>query len=363
MIRVRAPGRITLSGEHQDYLGFPVLTLAISRYIYLEAERIPESFFQIELPNINHFLEIPLKNKELEYSNKRDYLRSGYNIFLRKGACFNKGYRIRIIGDIPINAGVASSSALVITWLFFMNLISDLKLSNFQLANEGYNAEVNEFQEAGGMMDHFNSVYGKLIYLEASNPKPNPLNFDPQLTGIVLGDSMECKNTVDDLIRVKSKSITVFNELKKVMPEFNQYTTQLDELNQILPNIKKQSQKLLVGNIINRDITYQMKKLFFNNLNVSSSRKNFNFYQKLGELLNLHQKQLRENIQISTKKIDLMIKSCIESGAYGGKINGSGFGGTMFAIMPGNEQKLISAIEEAGGKGSIIQTSNGVETY
>jgi len=28
-------------------------------------------------------------------------------------------------------------------------------------------------------------------------------------------------------------------------------------------------------------ITYQMKKLFFNNLNVSSSRKNFNFYQKL----------------------------------------------------------------------------------
>ena len=58
-----------------------------------------------------------------------------------------------------------------------------------------------------------------------------------------------------------------------------------------------------------------------------------------------------------------MIKSCIESGAYGGKINGSGFGGTMFAIMPGNEQKLISAIEEAGGKASIIQTSNGVETY
>jgi len=145
-------------------------------------------------------------------------------------------------------------------------------------------------------------------------------------------------------------------------PQLSSVVIMRDELNQILPNIKKQSQKLLVGNIINRDITYQMKKLFFNNLNVSSSRKNFNFYQKLGELLNLHQKQLRENIQISTKKIDLMIKSCIESGAYGGKINGSGFGGTMFAIMPGNEQKLISAIEEAGGKASIIQTSNGVET-
>jgi len=35
----------------------------------------------------------------------------------------------------------------------------------------------------------------------------------------------------------------------------------------------------------------------------------------------------------------------------------------MFAIMPSNEQKLISAIKEAGGKARIIQTSNGVETY
>ena len=58
-----------------------------------------------------------------------------------------------------------------------------------------------------------------------------------------------------------------------------------------------------------------------------------------------------------------MIKSCLERSAYGSKINGSGFGGSNFAIMPGNEQMLISAIEEAGAKARIIQMSSGVETY
>ena len=35
----------------------------------------------------------------------------------------------------------------------------------------------------------------------------------------------------------------------------------------------------------------------------------------------------------------------------------------MFAIMPGNEQKLISAIKETGGKSRLIQASNGGVTY
>ena len=81
---VKAPGRLCLFGEHQDYLSYPVIALAISKYIYLEAEPINEPKFLVEMPDINETFEIELKNKELEYLSKRDYLRSVYNIFLRK---------------------------------------------------------------------------------------------------------------------------------------------------------------------------------------------------------------------------------------------------------------------------------------
>ena len=127
MIRVRAPGRITLFGEHQDYLNYPIIAMAISKYIYLEAKKLSSSYLSIELPDINENIEIKLNNKELEYSSKRDYLRSAYNQYLRKGYRFQKGYKIKISGDIPINAGAASSSALVIAWLFFLNLIQPTK--------------------------------------------------------------------------------------------------------------------------------------------------------------------------------------------------------------------------------------------
>lgn len=367
MIRIKSPGRVCLFGEHQDYLGYPVIALAISKFIYLEAEKTNEPKFIIDLPDIQEMVEIPLKNKEVAYYSKRDYIRSGYNLFIRDGFKFNKGYNIKITGDIPINAGVASSSALLIAWLYFLNLISNRKLDTYSLAIEGFNAEVKEFAEGGGMMDHFSSVYGNLIYLKPNNLKPNLTTYDLKLDGFVLGNSLEKKDTVEDLIRVKVKAISAFKELKSIMPSFNPFTSQLNELSHYLPLLNKEHQKKIIGNIINRDITLKAKNLIENNFNLLKFKENNKqiefFYRQLGNLLNLHHRQLKDNIQISTKKIDKIISKCLDSGAFGGKINGSGFGGTMFALFPNNEGIIKKIIEDTGGKGFIIKTSNGVEVY
>jgi galactokinase len=368
MIRIRAPGRICLFGEHQDYLNFPTISMAISQYIYLEAVKVEHRHFLIELPDLNENLEIRLNNKELEYFSKRDYIRSGYNLFLRKGFKFQKGYKIKITGDIPINAGVASSSALVMAWLYFLNLLSNEqnKLNLYQLAIEGYNAEVKEFEEAGGMMDHFTSTYGSLVYLDSRGPNPNIQNVKNKPEGFVLGNSFETKDTVDDLAKVKKISINAFRNLKESMPNFDQYTTSLDEIRDYLPNLREDYRKKIIGNILNRDITIKAKKLIFNRdltriiSNIKNKKK---FYQNLGILLNLHHEQLRNNIEISTQKIENLISGCLKNGALGAKINGSGFGGTMFALYPEHEEKIKKSIEANNGEPFLIKTSNGVETY
>jgi len=367
MIRIKSPGRICLFGEHQDYLDYPVISMAISKYIYLEAERISEKVFEINLPNLNQFIEIPLKNKELDYTSKRDYLISGYNQFIRKKFRFNKGYKIKITGDIPINAGVASSSALVIGWLYFLNSITERKLEPFQLALEGYNTEVKEFQEGGGMMDHFTSVFGKLISLKPEEPKPKLKTYDFTLDGFVLGNSMEKKATIDDLVRTKLSSLEAFEILYSIFPKFDRFYTKFEDVEPYLSSIKEENKKKIIGNIMNRDITYKAKNLIENHISLVkqgiSPNVDLNFYRKLGTLLNQHQEQLRENIGVSTSKINKIIGDCLETRAYGSKINGSGFGGTMFALFPNNEQLLKKTIQNAGGKAYIIKTSNGVETY
>jgi len=367
MIRIKAPGRICLFGEHQDYLNYPVIAMAISKYIYLEAKKISEPKFVIHLPDIDGSMEIPLNNKELEYYSKRDYLRSGYNQFLRKGIQFARGYDIKITGDIPINAGVASSSALVMAWLYFLNTIGGSPFSDgIALANEGYNTEVKEFGEAGGKMDFFSSVYGSIIYLDSSESKPMIKQYELSLDGFVLGDSLEKKDTVDDLIRIKTTSLDGFKALKEILPEFDLFTTNIADVEESLHNLNKIHQKIVIGQIKNRDLTQNAKNLIYNYFNRSnkSEKDKLIFYQELGNLLHEHHQQLDTNVGISTNKINIMLSECMNNGAYGGKINGSGFGGTMFALTsPGKEADLVSAIENADGKAYLIKTSNRVELY
>ena len=367
MINIKAPGRICLFGEHQDYLNYPVISMAISKYIYLEAERISEPKFLINQPDIGTSIELLLNSGELEYTSNRDYLVSGYNQFVRRNCKFEKGYKIKITGDIPINAGVASSSALVIAWLYFLNLISGKNLDSFQIALEGYNTEVKEFKEGGGMMDHFNSVFGNLIFLKPKIPKPNLFVYNLPLEGFVLGNSKEKKATVEDLLKTKNATLKAFKILREILPDFNQFYTKLEDIEPYLVNLKKEYKQKIVGNIINRDITYNAKKLIDKQYSLITKKKKKNidigFYQELGNLLNLHQQQLSENIQISTERINKILQNCLNSGAFGGKINGSGFGGTMFALLPNKEQLIKNAIEEAGGEGFIIETSSGVENY
>jgi galactokinase len=342
--------------------------MAFSKYIFLEARRLSLSKFIIDLPDVNEHLEIQLNNKEIDYFSKRDYLRSCYNQFIRKGIMFSKGYIIKITGDIPISSGAASSSALVIAWLYFLSLVNDNKsvMGLKSLALEGYNAEVKEFGEAGGMMDHFSSTYGYINYLESKKSDANVMNLKNRIEGFVLGNSFESKETIKDLFKVKKISIKAFKILKKVMPNFNRFTSSFDEIEQFLPSLEKKYRKKIIGNIFNRNITLKAKDLIFNqwfSTKNSELEEKSLFYQQLGALLNQHHEQLRDNIEISTHKIDKMIKDCLKAGAFGAKINGSGFGGTMFAVSPGNEQLLKDSIEKNDAKAYLIKTSNGVEFY
>ena len=82
--------------------------------------------------------------------------------------------------------------------------------------------------------------------------------------------------------------------------------------------------------------------------------------KRLGELLYEHHCHLRDGIGISTPKIERMLDAAMEAGALGGKVNGSGGGGTMFAYAPGRQEEVKAAIDAAGGRGMKITPRQGV---
>ncbi|MDI6829292.1 MAG: GHMP kinase, partial [Armatimonadota bacterium] len=121
------------------------------------------------------------------------------------------------------------------------------------------------------------------------------------------------------------------------------------EVMDLVDRLPEPSATKLKANLINRDITIEAMALF----------KGKPDPKKLGELLTKHHEQLRNGIRVSTPKIDSMLQAAIEAGALGGKINGSGGGGCMFAYAPGREKEVVEALERAGGKAYILTIDQG----
>jgi galactokinase len=351
-ITVSTPGRICLFGEHQDYLGLPVIAAAISRRVNITGFNRTDGKAIIHLPDINRentFNIFP----EMPYVHKRDYFRSALNILQRRGYTFKKGIECTVQGNIPINSGTSSSSALLINWIHFLTKMADTPkpISAEEIAEIGYQAEVAEFKEAGGMMDHYSTAVGNVIYLE-STPMMKVEELKPQLGTFVLGDSQEPKDTVGLLRRVKGGVLQAIEKIKKENYDFSLFTANFDDLNDYKNILTFEEQELFSGNIDNHRILNKALELLKSDSFEDS---------ELGELLNHHQFNLRENLKISTPKIDRMIQASLDAGALGGKINGSGGGGCMFAYAPKNPEKIAQAIENQGGKAYIISVDEGTK--
>jgi galactokinase len=349
-LKISTPGRICLFGEHQDYLGLPVIAAAISKRITIEGEFKKENIVSISMPDINEIDSFEIE-ETIPYKLERDYLRSSVNILLREGFTFSNGIDCMIKGDIPINAGTSSSSAMVIAWINILARMSDQNkiLSSEEIAYLGYKAEVLEFSEPGGMMDHYSTAIGNVIWLE-SVPKIKLELLRPKLGSFILANSLEPKDTKYILSRVKKGVLNIAAELSKKDPGFSLQTAQLEDIDRFKDDLNEELYELLRGTIRNRDITFEAHKVL--------SAKDVN-EQRLGRLMNEHQTVLRDVQRISTTKINKMIETVLDEGALGAKINGSGGGGCMFAYAPNNTKKILEAVKRFTNEAWIVNIDEG----
>ncbi|RIV21452.1 GHMP kinase [Fibrisoma montanum] len=350
-VTASTPGRICLFGEHLDYLGLPVIAAAISRRITLTAERIQEPTVRLHLPDLGTNEQFAFAGQPLPYVQDRDYYRAALNVLLREGYTFSSGFDVTVRGNIPINSGTSSSSALVVTWLNALARLADhpQPLPPERLAELAYGAEVLEFGEPGGMMDHYSTAVGNVIYLE-SQPQINLTVLRPRLGTFVLGDSQEPKDTLGILGRVKFGMLDILKRINGINPAFSLHTGSLTDAAEYKDILTKDEYVLLKGTLANRDVLREA-------LTVLQAPELD--HARLGQLLTDHQATLRDAQRISTPKIDRMLEAARTAGALGGKINGSGGGGCMFVYAPDQPNVVAEAIERAGGKAYVIQVAQG----
>src|SRR5512143_3894760 len=253
LLRVSTPGRICLFGEHQDYLGLPVIPAAVSLRITVEGCRRNDRQVRIELPDLSSRVAFTLGGR-LAYTGERDYYRSSVNVLQDAGFTFSHGCDAEVRSAIPINAGTSSSSALVVSWINFLAWISDQQavLTPGECARYAHAAEVAEFREPGGMMDQYTTTYGGVLLIRFT-PEPVVEELPVRLGTFVLGDSGEPKDTKSVLARVKGRVLAVSRRLAARDPRFHLAAADARRLEEYAPGLAGEELRLLRGGLRNRD--------------------------------------------------------------------------------------------------------------
>lgn len=350
IIQVSAPGRICLFGDHQDFLGLAVIAGAIDRRITIVGAPRTDRLLHLYLPDIGQFDAFD-PGKEVSYRGSRDYLRSVTNVIRRAGVEWRTGFDCTVTGTIPINAGVSSSSALVIAWAYFLMVAADPETTPdpVAVARIGHRAEVLEFNEPGGMMDHYTSAMGGLVYIDCGGDISVERIGRP-LSGFVLGDSLEPKDTMGVLKQSKEDTLSGVRMMQENYSGFHFRTSSLADVEGTLKKLPERERRKIHANLVNWEITCAARHILAADAFVPET---------LGTLMDRHHEMLRDGIGVSTPKIERMIEAARRAGALGAKVNGSGGGGTMIAYAPGREEPVTEAINRTGGRAGAAIIDSG----
>lgn len=313
-IRVSAPGKLILYGEHAVLHGAPCIVTAVDLRIRAKIKKTEGNDLVVEA----EALSTPYQKKISELGRNRppkevQFVETAVYLFYRKYN-ISQGLGIKTEADFSSSYGLGSSSAVSACVVYGLSCLFDIKIDKRELFNLCLQT-VLDVQGKGSGFDVAASVYGETLFFRAGGEVIEDLQTEE--IPLVVGWSGKKADTVSVIDRVEKQ--------KENHPE---------KINNIYSQI---------GKLVSRAKS-----------EISASN-----WKKAGKLMDRNQEYL-DKLSVSTKKLNRMIKNAREAGAYGAKLSGAGGGDCMIALYGGQGRNQIEkAIERAGGQ--IISIDTGAQ--
>lgn len=317
-IKVSAPGKLMLFGEHAVVHGKPCIVTAVDQRMEVKASFNGEDELVVNAPQLG------IKNykrtvKELgrrEMPKQVSFIEAAVKRFYQKYG-LEKGLNITTHSQFSHTYGFGSSSAITITTLKALSLLYKIKLSDKEIFDLSYQA-VLDIQGVGSGFDLAAALWGGTLYY---------------------------KKGAKIVERIKLKELPMIVCYSGVKADTPTLVRQVAEF--------KRKKPLKVKNIFQQieEITLEAKKFL--------SRKK---WPELGELMNKNQ-NLLEKLGVSTILLEKLIKASLKAGAWGAKLSGAGGGDNIIVLYPPFKKKKIEkSLIKAGGKIMTVKlNAQGVE--
>lgn len=324
-----APGRVNLIGEHTDYNDGFVLPMAIDRRTLVAAAARVDRRVRVRTLNLEETAEFDLDRPWTPRQRHwLDYVEGMARILEERGLRLS-GADLAIESDVPVGAGLSSSAALEVSAGLALVSVSGASIDRAQLALAGQAAEHKYVGANVGIMDQFVAALGRrghalLIDCRSLQWTPIPLNLPG--TAVLICDTgvkhelasseyntrrRECERGVE-MLREFLPGIKALRDVS--LDEFNMYENRLSE------PIRRRCRHVVSENV---------RVLAFADA-LRSGR-----LEEIGRLMALSHQSLRDDYEVSSAELDLMVSIAAGLGeaTVGARMTGGGFGGCTVNLV------------------------------
>jgi galactokinase len=392
-----SPGRLDFLNTHQDYKGLPVVSVAINKRAYIAVSEAKATSRVISLNlceegsecvDIFSASDVSLRSEEW-FGN---YVRSVI-ITLRKKEFRVRNFNMLIYSEVPIASGLASSAALQVATITSLNELFGLGLSRQEIAELAYQSEHDVMGIPCGRLDQYGSVMGGITLIETKPPfrtktfKGFPLEFVVLDSGIRHSTrdvhSARIKELVSglrDLLKSSKLPENTRTLLKEDVYETDWGNLKLEHLIPLLEDVNPTSRKrivftlkmhastILALRLIEEGWTRSLGALIEDLLErecpdclITSSKSSNEILRLLGGLINYQHVLLRDFYEVSTPELEIIRARALEAGALGVKISGAGMGGSLLALVEGEEEgrRVLHQTRSIVKRGWVVSVDEG----
>ena len=337
----RAPGRVNLIGEHTDYNDGFVMPAAIDLSVFARVWPREDRKLEIRSENFDDTIEFDLDEPNPAPRHHWSDYAIGVAVTLERAGHRLRGAFLQIRGEVPVGSGLSSSAAVEVATACALTANSDLSIDKRELALLCQRAE-NEFVGARvGIMDQFTSLFGRaqralLLDCRSLEFKLLPL---PDTVNLVI-----CNTMVKHAL-----ASSAYNERRAQCEEGVRH------LAQFLPNVKALRDVTITqleqfGRDLPTVIYRRCRHVITENARVLAAAEALEQHdlRRFGELMAESHRSLRDDYEVSSRELDLMVELArgVE-GVYGARMTGGGFGGSTVNLV---DTRQVEAFKQSVSK-------------
>jgi galactokinase len=319
----RAPGRVNLIGDHTDYQVGLCLPIAINRDVLIGFR-----------PRTDGTVRVRSLDLDAEVSFAVDGWSSGalatwgrpiaetVRLLRDRLPTPFVGYDAAISSTVPMGAGLSSSAAFEVALALVTAAVGNLRLGPIELALVAQEVEQRATGVPCGVMDQLASVSGRAghaLLLDCRTLTTTPVPIPPAVGVLVVHSGLERRLAGSAYAQRRASCETAAARLG-------------------IETLRDATLEQVADDPIARHVVTENARVeaFARALTGADTT-------AAGALMLASHRSLRDDFEVSTPELDLLVELAVDAGAFGARLTGAGFGGCVVALVERGELDAVAA--------------------